>query len=85
MSKKDRIEYLETQIAGLHDVLSNTIRELEEVKSKLANNWLIPVTNIPAHTISQTMRGGCAACARSGVCSCVTPNQFTITNGGVKQ
>lgn len=49
MSKKERIEYLETQVAGLHDKLSETIGELEELKKRVNNVWLIPSNpiNIP--------------------------------------
>jgi hypothetical protein len=43
-SKKERIDYLEVQVAGLQDKLSETIRELEELKNRVGNAWLIPST-----------------------------------------
>lgn len=80
MTKKERIEYLETQVAGLHDKLSETIGELEAVKKQLANNYVFPTINIPAYTLPQIQSNQCAACKMGGVCSCVRPGPFTFTS-----
>lgn len=44
MSKKERLEYLEAETAGLHEKLAETIRELEELKKQIAGAWLIKTT-----------------------------------------
>jgi hypothetical protein len=44
-SKKERIQYLESEVVGLHNKLSEVIGELEALKKQVANAWLIPPTN----------------------------------------
>jgi hypothetical protein len=79
MSKKERIEYLESEVAGLHSRIAELVVKVEELEKKQAGNWLFPNINIPAPTLPQTQNMPCAACARGGICSCVRPNQWTTT------
>jgi hypothetical protein len=88
-SKKERIDYLEVQVAGLQDKLSETIAELEQLKKQVSNAWLIPTTN-PVNIPTIWSGTYCFSCGQKydtlfgHVCP-VNPIKITWTNGsGVK-
>lgn len=75
MSKKERIEYLETQVAGLQDKLSEVIAELEVLKKQVGNAWLIPVTNPKPIDIPSVWPG-------NGTAYCFNCNQYYFPGVG---
>lgn len=87
-TKKERIEYLESEAAGLNAKVAELIAKVEELEKKLANSLVIPLgqpTNVPAYSIPQVQSSRCPNCnavVPNGVHACwyVNPNRhITIT------
>jgi hypothetical protein len=90
-SKKERIEYLENEVVGLHNKLSEVIGELDALKNQVGNAWLIPTTN-PVNVPSvwgSSNSGYCPICGQyywGGHYCFVNPIKITVgnsTNGNI--